>query len=203
LLKVQESSSYDEQKQASFRFPFHPLEIQVWNQIEQQKLSLNTLEPLGNKLIQNRDRITQDMNQSNIAIGNPNKLLNAKPNSLLIQDLVVGDRLWVIWTNAKDETQTIAQPITQKDSPKPSVASAKPSVPPAAILINSKPPAKNSITGSFPPPAKPNSPKILISISSSPSITSPATSRSPPSTTANNTSSKKTPSQISSPQIPT
>jgi CHAT domain-containing protein/Flp pilus assembly protein TadD len=115
LLKVQESSSYDEQEQTSIQFPLHPLEIQVWNQIEQQKLSFKTLESLGNRLKQNHDRITQDMNSQPIAIGNPNKLLNAKPNSLLIQNLVVGDRLWVIWTNAKGETKTIVQPITQKE----------------------------------------------------------------------------------------
>ena len=115
LLKVQESSNYDEQQQTSIQFLLHPLEIQTWKHIEQQQFSIKTLELLGNRLKQNRDRITQDMNNQSIAIGNPNKLLNAKPNSLLIQNLVVGDKLWVIWTNAKGETKTIVQAIPQKE----------------------------------------------------------------------------------------
>ncbi|MBD2328700.1 CHAT domain-containing protein [Alkalinema sp. FACHB-956] len=55
------------------------------------------------------------MNQSNLAIGNPNTILNAQPNTILIQNLVVGDKLWVIWTNAKGTVKTIALDVPQKE----------------------------------------------------------------------------------------
>ncbi len=101
------------------QFPLHPVESEVIEtfekSIESKSLTLESLDTIANPLTQKHDRITQDMNNQPIAIGNPNKILNAKPNSLLIQNLVIGDRLWVLWTNAKGETKTIAQTIPQKE----------------------------------------------------------------------------------------
>ncbi len=115
LLKVQESQTYDEQqKMPSLQIPLHPLETQTWQQVEQQAIALSPLAPLDDALKYNRDRISKEMNQSNLSIGNPSTLLNANPNTLLIQNLVVGDKLWIIWTNAKGEVKTIALDVKQQ-----------------------------------------------------------------------------------------
>ena len=122
LLKVQESKGYENNQEANItpiQFPIHPLESQALQTFEKsiasKSLTLESLNTIAQPLNQNRDRITQEMNATPTEIGNPNKLLNAKPNSLLIQNLVVGDKLWVIWTNVKGETKTIVQNITQKE----------------------------------------------------------------------------------------
>jgi CHAT domain-containing protein len=55
------------------------------------------------------------MNAMPIAIGNPQALLKANPNAILIQNLVVNDKLWVLWTNASGNTKAILVPnVTQK-----------------------------------------------------------------------------------------
>ncbi len=120
LLKVQEAQTYDSQQQASIEFPLHTLETQALQAFEKsiaskQTLNQETLNPIGQPLTQNRDRITQDMNAIPIAIGNPQAVLKANPNALLIQNLVVNDKLWVLWTNASGNTKAIVVPnVTQK-----------------------------------------------------------------------------------------
>jgi CHAT domain-containing protein len=125
LLKVQEAQIYNEQKTLSIQIPLHPIETQIWKQVEQQKtFTLATLSPLGKTLKQNRDRITQDMNAMPIAIGNPQTILKANPNALYIQNLVVlgdnltnlfrGAKFWVIWTNAKGEVKTVSLNVRQQ-----------------------------------------------------------------------------------------
>jgi CHAT domain-containing protein/Tfp pilus assembly protein PilF len=124
LLKVQESRDYDRRtsnKQTSpVLFPLHPVEASALQALEQtlstQSLTPANLTRIGQPLAQNRDRITQEMNNSPIEIGNPQAILNAKPNALFIQNLVVGDKLWVLWTNANGITKTIALPnVKQTD----------------------------------------------------------------------------------------
>ena len=123
LLKVQELQSFEngqESKSSPVQFPIHPLESQALQTIEKsitskQSLTLETLKTIAQPLTQNRDRITQDMNNSKIAIGNPKAILNANPNAILIQNLVVNDKLWVLWTNEKGNTKAIVVPnVTQK-----------------------------------------------------------------------------------------
>lgn len=122
LLKVQENQSYEKdlKKKSTVQVSLHSLESHVVQIFEEKitthlDLSNENLAKIAQPLTQNRDRIIQEMNAMPIEIGNPNKLLNAKPNSLLIQNLVVGDKLWTIWTNAKGQTKSIAQNITQKE----------------------------------------------------------------------------------------
>ncbi|MFM2432796.1 MAG: hypothetical protein RLZZ511_4010 [Cyanobacteriota bacterium] len=118
LLKVQEFQGYatnQETKQPAIVFPMHPLETAALKQFEQittarSSLDLVALTQLGRPLSQNLDRITQDMNNMPIAIGNPNNLLNAKPNTILIQNIVVGDKIWVIWTNSSGTVKTALVP---------------------------------------------------------------------------------------------
>jgi CHAT domain-containing protein/Flp pilus assembly protein TadD len=114
LLKVQEFQGYaanQDPKQPAIVFPIHPLEAAALKQFEQittsrSSLNLATLTQLGQPLSQNADRITQDMNNLPIAIGNPSNLLKAKPNTILIQNVVVDDKIWVIWTNANGTIKT-------------------------------------------------------------------------------------------------
>ena len=123
LLKVQELQGYGKDQEANaspIQFPFHPLESQALQTIEQtiasKSLTLESLKTIGQPLTQNRDRITQDMNAMPIAIGNPQAVLKANPNALLIQNLVVGDKLWVLWTNASGNTKAIVVPnVTKKE----------------------------------------------------------------------------------------
>jgi CHAT domain-containing protein/Tfp pilus assembly protein PilF len=123
LLKVQESRNYDRtsNKQTSpVLFPLHPLEVSALQAVEQtlssQSLTAANLTLIGQSLAQNHDRITQEMNNSSITIGNPQAILNAKPNVLFIQNLVVDNKLWVLWTNANGITKAIALPsIKQTD----------------------------------------------------------------------------------------
>ena len=122
LLKVQESQGYGKDQDAnvaSIQFPFHPLESQALQAFEKtiasKSLTSETLNPIVQPLTQNRDRITQDMNAMPIAIGNPQSLLKATPNALLIQNLVVGDKLWVLWTNSSGNVKAIVVPnVSQK-----------------------------------------------------------------------------------------
>ena len=122
LLKVQELESFEKAQETKppIQFPIHPLESQALQVIEKsitskQPLTLETLKTIAKPLTQNRDRITQDMNNSEIAIGNPKAILNANPNAILIQNLVVNDKLWVLWTNANGNTKAIVVPnVTQK-----------------------------------------------------------------------------------------
>jgi CHAT domain-containing protein/tetratricopeptide (TPR) repeat protein len=123
LLKVQESQGYGNDQEAKvipIQFPLHPLESQALQLFEKtiasKSLTLETLKTIGQPLTQKRDRITQDMNAMPIAIGNPQAVLKANPNALLIQNLVVGDKLWVLWTNASGNTKAIVVPnVTQKE----------------------------------------------------------------------------------------
>jgi CHAT domain-containing protein len=123
LLKVQELQVYGKNEEANvapIQFPLHPLESQVLQAFEKSiasnSLTLETLNTIGQPLTQNRDRITQDMNAMPIAIGNPQAVLKANPNALLIQNLVVGDKIWVLWTNASGNTKAIVVPnVTQKE----------------------------------------------------------------------------------------
>ena len=115
LLKVQELQSFEKGqdiKSAPIQFPIHPLESQALATIEKsitsnQTLTLETLKTIGQPLTQNRDRITQDMNSSESTIGNPKAILNANPNAMLIQNLVVDEKFWVIWTNANGNAKAI------------------------------------------------------------------------------------------------
>ncbi len=123
LLKVQESQSYGKDQEtnvAPIQFPLHPLESQALQAFEKtiasKSLTLENLKTIAQPLTQNRDRITQEMNAMPIAIGNPQAVLKANPNALLIQNLVVGDKLWVLWTNASGNTKAIVVPnVTQKE----------------------------------------------------------------------------------------
>jgi CHAT domain-containing protein len=122
LLKVQELQNYGkdlETKSAPIQFPIHPLEAQALQTIEKsiaskQPFTLESLTRIGQPLVQNRDRITQEMNNSKITIGNPQALLNANPNAILIQNLVVADKLWVLWTNPNGNTKAIVVPNVNK-----------------------------------------------------------------------------------------
>jgi CHAT domain-containing protein/tetratricopeptide (TPR) repeat protein len=121
LLKVQELQSYgkDQDNSPPIQFPLHSLETQALQASEKsiaaKSFSLETLLTIAQPLIQNRDRIIQESNNTPSAIGNPQAVLNAHPNALLIQNLVVGDKLWVIWTNAKGKTTAIVVPnVSQK-----------------------------------------------------------------------------------------
>jgi CHAT domain-containing protein len=122
LLKVQEVRSYGKDQDtnvSSVQFPFHPLESQAFQAFE-KTIAANTLSPqiltaIGQPLIQNRDRITTESNNTPSTIGNPEAILKANPNALLIQNLVIGDKLWVLWTSASGKTTTIVVPnITLK-----------------------------------------------------------------------------------------
>ncbi|XGV97329.1 MAG: tetratricopeptide repeat protein [Leptolyngbya sp. BL-A-14] len=111
LLKVQEVRSYgtdQDTNSPTVKLPLHPIESQALQIFEQaiasQSLSLQTLMALGQPLIQNRDRIIQESNNTPSPIGNPQAILNANPNALVIQNLIVGDNLWVLWTNASGKT---------------------------------------------------------------------------------------------------
>ena len=122
LLKVQEFSNYgktQDAKSSVVQIPIHPLESQALQTIEKsiasKSLTLESLNTIAQPLTQNRDRITQDMNAMPIAIGNPQAVLKANPNALLIQNLVVGDKLWVLWTNASGNTKAIVLKVTQKE----------------------------------------------------------------------------------------
>jgi CHAT domain-containing protein/Flp pilus assembly protein TadD len=121
LLKVQELQSYgkDQDNSPPIQFPLHPLETQALQASEKsiaaQSFSLETLKTIAQPLVQNRDRITQESNNTPSAIGDPQAVLNANLNALLIQNLVVGDKLWVIWTNANGKTTAIVVPnVTQE-----------------------------------------------------------------------------------------
>jgi CHAT domain-containing protein len=122
LLKVQELRGYGKDQDtisSPVHFPLHPLESQVIQAFEKtiasKNLTLETLNTIAEPLTQNRDRITQEMNNMPIEIGNPQDVLKANPNALLIQNLVVGDKLWVLWTNASGNTKAIVVPnVTQK-----------------------------------------------------------------------------------------
>jgi CHAT domain-containing protein len=123
LLKVQEAQGYEKDQEKNtlpIQLPLHPLESQALQAFEKsiasKSLTLESLNTIGQPLTQNRDRITQDMNAMPIAIGNPQGVLNANPNALLIQNLVVGDKLWVLWTNASGNTKAIVVPnVTQNE----------------------------------------------------------------------------------------
>ncbi len=118
LLKVQEASGYEKAQETNssiVQLPLHPIETQALQAFEKtiaskQPLTAETLNPIEQPLTQNRDRITQDMNAMPIAIGNPQAVLKANPNALLIQNLVINDKLWVLWTNASGNTKAIVVP---------------------------------------------------------------------------------------------
>lgn len=117
LLKVQETQSYgrNQQQNSTVQLSLHPLESQALQTFERTiishlDLSNETLAKISHALIQNRDRVIQESNNTPTAIGNPQVVLQANPNALLIQNLVVGDKLWVIWTNASGKTTAIAVP---------------------------------------------------------------------------------------------
>jgi CHAT domain-containing protein len=117
LLKVQESRDYDRtsNKQTSpVLFPLHPLEESalkaLGEALSKQALTSANLTRIGQPLAQNSDRITQEMNNSSIEIGNPQAILNAKPNALFIQNVVVDNKIWVLWTNVNGITKAIAFP---------------------------------------------------------------------------------------------
>ncbi len=122
LLKVQELRGYGKDQDtisSPVHFPLHPSESQAIQAFEKtiasKKLTLATLNTIAQPLTQNRDRITQDMNNMPITIGNPQAVLKANPNAVLIQNLVVGDKIWVLWTNASGNTKAILVPnVTQK-----------------------------------------------------------------------------------------
>lgn len=118
LLKVQEVRSYGTDKENNslpIQIPIHPLESQAIKTFETRvrthlDLSSETLTAIAQPLVQNRVRIIQESNNTPSAIGNPQAILNANPNALLIQNLVVGDKLWVLWTNATGKTTAIVVP---------------------------------------------------------------------------------------------
>ncbi|HIK16325.1 MAG TPA: tetratricopeptide repeat protein [Leptolyngbyaceae cyanobacterium M33_DOE_097] len=120
LLKVQEVQSYGDEilDSAAIQLPFHPLEANALKGFE-AVLSANTFSPItlagiGQPLRQNRDRILQDSNNTSTQIGNPEPIFKANPNALLIQNLVVGDKLWVLWTAANGKTTAVEVPnVTQ------------------------------------------------------------------------------------------
>jgi CHAT domain-containing protein len=124
LLKVQESTNYDrntEKATSPIQFPLAALEAQALAAVEtaiaqKQPLTLERLQNIGQPLSQNRDRLIQTMNQTAIAIGDPKSILQANPNALFIQNLVVADKLWVLWTNAEGTIKAIAVPnVKQQD----------------------------------------------------------------------------------------
>ena len=124
LLKVQEFSLYETNAEADatppVQFPLHPLEAQAWQAAEtaiaSQTLTLDTLTAFGQPLEQNKAQIAKDLNNSPLDIGNPQAVLNANPNALFIQNLVVGDKLWVLWTDASGKTTSVTIPnVSQAD----------------------------------------------------------------------------------------
>jgi len=120
LLKVQEVQSYGEDEASAdpIQLPFHPLETAALRGFEatiaSDSFTPATLTALGQPLQQNRDRIVQDSNNTPSDIGNPSAILQAKPEALFIQNLVVGDKLWVLWTAANGKTIAVQVPnVTQ------------------------------------------------------------------------------------------
>jgi CHAT domain-containing protein len=122
LLKVQELQGYGKDYEANtstIELPLHPLESQALQSFEKtiatNSLTPKTLKTIAQLLTQNRGRIIQEMNNMPIVIGNPKAVLKANPNALLIQNLVINDKLWVLWTNASGNTKAILVPnVTQK-----------------------------------------------------------------------------------------
>jgi CHAT domain-containing protein/tetratricopeptide (TPR) repeat protein len=120
LLKVQEVRSYgnEDTDSSPVQLPFHPLETKTLQAFEEQitekSLTLETLLALSQSLTRNRDRITQESNKILSELGNPQAILKAKPEALLIQNLVVGDKFWVVWTDAQGNRTAIVVPsVTQ------------------------------------------------------------------------------------------
>ena len=119
LLKVQEASDYNPSKiqnpKSKIQLKLHPLEQQAIETFDKaiaqnQSLKLQDYETLNQPLKQNRDRLIQDGNAKETAIGNPQNLI-ADPNTILIQNLVINDKLWVIWTTKSGGTQAIVTPL--------------------------------------------------------------------------------------------
>jgi len=120
LLKVQEVRSYGDEAvdSVAIQLPFHPLETDALEGFEAtlsaNAFSSTTLIAISQSLRQNRDRIIQDSNTTPTEIGNPEPIFKANPNALLIQNLVVGDKLWVLWTAANGKTTAVEVPnVTQ------------------------------------------------------------------------------------------
>ncbi len=199
LLKVQELQGYGKDQEANaspIQLSLHPLESQTFQTFEKsiasKSLTLEFLNTIGQPLTQNRDRITQEMNAMPIAIGNPQALLKANPNALLIQNLVVGDKLWVLWTNASGNTKAIALKVTQKELTETVETFRKDIASPYSDLNQLKATSQKLYNWLLPPNFKPNSKTTPNPNSSSPSITSPDTSPSPPSTMEKTTSPNAT-----------
>jgi CHAT domain-containing protein/Flp pilus assembly protein TadD len=123
LLKVQESQIYgqsQESESSSIQLPFHSLETQTLQTFEKtiasrQPLTVEILKAISQPLTQNHDRITQDMQNTPIVIGNPQNILKTNPNALFIQNLVSNDNLWVIWTAPNGNTKAVlVSNFTQK-----------------------------------------------------------------------------------------
>jgi CHAT domain-containing protein len=122
LLKVQENRGYDrasQSQQPTVQLTLHPLEQQALQTFEttiarKQPLTLQDYQKLYQTLTQNRDRLIKDGNGNVTTIGNPQNLI-ANPKTLLIQNLVVNDKIWVLWTSQTGGTQAIATPVPQTE----------------------------------------------------------------------------------------
>jgi CHAT domain-containing protein len=88
------------------------------SQLLDQREALSTefnraVEALEQTIRDNRrdDRIFTDPTQ---LFGNPDRIVSAQPGTILLQTLVLPDRLWVLWASKGGVTKSIAVPIGQK-----------------------------------------------------------------------------------------
>jgi CHAT domain-containing protein len=122
LLKVQENRGYDRASQSQqpiIQLTLHPLEQQAIQDFEtaiarKQTLTLQDYQKLNETLVQNRDRLIQEGNAKKSTIGNPKNLIT-NPNAILIQNLIVNDKVWVVWTSQSGGTKAISTPVSQTE----------------------------------------------------------------------------------------
>ena len=111
LLKVQEINSYGTANALATQVTQQLLEVQAVQQFEteigrQLPLQLSDFTRMGQSL--NAETLKQGGNQlGKQHKGNLYHLLAAQPNAIVIQNLVVGDKLWVLWTSPQKGTQAI------------------------------------------------------------------------------------------------
>jgi CHAT domain-containing protein/Tfp pilus assembly protein PilF len=119
LLKVQESSSYDQTSslQSTVQLSLQPPEQQAIQRFEttiSQPLTDAALKKLAQPLQENRDRLIQTGNHQSSAIGNFDQLIQ-NPDSILVQNLFVNNQLWVIWSSRNGGSHRVVIPLPEKE----------------------------------------------------------------------------------------
>ncbi len=119
LLKVQESSSYDQSSpvqsivQLFLQTPEQQA-IQTFESTISQSLTDAAIKKITHPLQQNHDRLIQTGNTQSSAIGNFDQLIQ-NPDSILIQNLFVDNQLWVIWSSRTEGSHRVVVPIPEKE----------------------------------------------------------------------------------------